>query len=282
MENNSAPLRPIAAVAWCSNSSTCPRGYTLISITEDGTPANFSRSFMKSAHFLCYSKELSSGHVVSDVQVISDKEPLPHGYTYIPEYLEPKTSVPKKKRVCVLRAPVGSVDTALLDLRLTARSKMMLQQYTCVGDMNGYVLWCKQGQFSSPLPQPKPRSLTLDLRTLSLEQPAPPLPLRPSNAPPLPPGKFSRRRSNLQSSDLVDKAVDITNIYGCTAIDGVPFSLHPRFNNNTTSTMNSTNTPLTNIKIKSVQDIENEYSYPFTVEESTARTRPSLSTGSTS
>lgn len=45
----------------------------------------------------------------------------------------PEASVSKKKRVCALVVPVGSVDTAVLDIKLTAKSKMMLQHYTYVG-----------------------------------------------------------------------------------------------------------------------------------------------------
>ncbi|KAM6971829.1 multivesicular body subunit 12A [Aplochiton taeniatus] len=270
MEHGGIPIRPVTAACWTSNSSTCPKDYTVISITEDGAAANFSRGFaMKSGYFLCYSKNLSGGMVVSDVQVISDKEAIPHGYCYIPEHLEPKASVSKKKRVCVRMVPVGSVDTAVLDIKLTAKSKMMLQHYTCVGDMHGYVMWCRKGQFSSPTPQVKPRRVSLDIHKLSLDQPAPPLPLRPSNAPPLPPGKLSIRRGILQSKDTVDTAADASHIYGITAIDGVPFILHPKFEIKSNG-LTVSNT-LNNIQIKSLQDIENEYSYTFTVEESAAK-----------
>ncbi|XP_064819336.1 multivesicular body subunit 12A-like [Oncorhynchus masou masou] len=274
--------RPVTAVAWASNSSTCPKDFNLISITEDGAAANFTRSFaMKAGYYLCYSKDMSGGMVVSDVQVISDKETVPHGYCYIPEHLEPRASVSKKKRVCVRMVPVGGVETAVLDIKLTAKTRRMLQHYTCLGDMHGYVMWCKKGPFSSPLPQAKPRSLSLDLRQLSLDQNPPPLPLRPSNAPPMPPGrKLSHRRSNLQLHDTVDKVVDSSNIYGISAIDGVPFTLHPKFKTQTNGTT-PTNT-LNNIRIKSVQDIENEYNYTFTVEENAAKRTTPLTTGSTS
>lgn len=46
-------------------------------------------------------------------------------------------------------------------------------------DVHGYVLWCRKGHFSNPIPQAKPRSVSLDLHRLSLEQPSAPLPLRP-------------------------------------------------------------------------------------------------------
>lgn len=45
----------------------------------------------------------------------------------------PEANVSKKKRVCVRVVPVGSVDTAVLDIKLTAKSKMMLQHHTYVG-----------------------------------------------------------------------------------------------------------------------------------------------------
>ncbi|XP_026216488.1 multivesicular body subunit 12A [Anabas testudineus] len=274
-------VRPITAVAWTSNSSTCPREFTMISITEDGAAANFTRGFaMKSGYYLCYSKDVTSGMVVSDIQIISEKDSIPHGFCYIAEHLDQKASVSKKKRICVRIVPVGSVDTAVLNIKLTAKSKMMLQHYTYVGDISGYVLWCRKGHFSSP--KPKPRSISLDFHGLSMDQPPAALPLRPSNAPPVPPGKPSQRHHSLHIKDNSDKPAD-TSIHGITALDGVPFSLHPKFDvqaNNTTPQLNS---QLNNILIKSLQDIENEYNYTFVVEESAAkRNRPSLSTGSVS
>lgn len=44
-----------------------------------------------------------------------------------------EATVSKKKRVCVRIVPVGSVDTAVLEIKLTAKSKMMLQHHTYVG-----------------------------------------------------------------------------------------------------------------------------------------------------
>ncbi|KAJ8001452.1 hypothetical protein DPEC_G00169640 [Dallia pectoralis] len=258
-----APIRPVTAVAWTSNSASCPKDFSLISSTEDGVAANFTKSFaMKSGYYLCYSKEPSGGMVISDIQVISDKDTIPSGYSYIPEHMEPKVSVWKKKRVCMRLVPEASVETAVLDIKVTCKSRMMLQHYTCIGDIHGYVMWCRKGTFSSLLPRAKPRSISLTLRELSLEDNTPPLPLRPSNAPPLPPGrKTGSRRGNLGSIDTVDKAVDNSNIYGISAIDGVPFALHPKFDsqNNNTTPVNALN----NIRIKSFQDIENEYNYTF-------------------
>ncbi|XP_037546411.1 multivesicular body subunit 12A [Nematolebias whitei] len=273
-------VRPMTAVAWTSNTGTCPNNFTLISITEDGAAANFTRSFaIKSGYYLCYSKDLTNGKVVSDIQIISDKEALPHGYVCIEEHLEPKTSVSKKKRVCIRLLPVSQVDTAVLDIKLTAKSKMMLQHYTYVGDIHGYVLWCKRGHFSSPVPQPKPRKFSLDIRSLSLDQPTPLLPLRLSNLPPpaQPQGRLSQRRHSLHPTDNLDKSD--CSLHGITALDGVPFSLHPDYDFQANEMSLQLNSQLNNIQIKSHMDIENEYNYTFTVEKSAAkRTRPSVST----
>ncbi|KAM9454467.1 multivesicular body subunit 12A [Clarias gariepinus] len=271
MSSPAVPSRPITAVAWTSNSSTRPPHYTMIPSTEDGAVANFTRGFgLKSGYFLCYSKDLSGGMVVSDVQVISEKDVIPHGYCYIPEFMESKSSVWKKKRVCVRIVPVDSVNTAVLDIRVTAKSKMMLAQYTCLGDILGYVLWCLKGPFSSPVPQVKPRSLSIDMRQLSLEA-GTPLPLRPTNQSSQPQPRVSRRRGNLDHTDTVEKVQDSSNIYGITAMDGVPFALHPRFESRAIEKVSVS--ALDNIRIKSLQDIENEYNYTFAIEEQAA-TRP--------
>ncbi|KAI7811099.1 multivesicular body subunit 12A [Triplophysa rosa] len=267
-----ASSRPITAVAWASNTSTCPSHFSLINQTEDGGSANFSRGFgLKSGYYLCYSRDLSGGMVVADVQVISDKETIPHGYCYIPEYLEHKASVGKKKRICVRIVPVGSVTTAVLELKLTVKNKTMLQQYTCLGDMNGFVVWCLKGALSPPVPQAKPRRVSLDMRSLTLEGSGPPQPLKPSN-PPTGPAKVSRRRATLETSKTLEGVCDSdnhSNIYGITAMDGVPFSLHPKFECQLNPQVSVST--LSDIRIKSVQDIENEYNYMFAVEELAAK-----------
>uniref|UniRef100_A0A673J2H3 MABP domain-containing protein n=1 Tax=Sinocyclocheilus rhinocerous TaxID=307959 RepID=A0A673J2H3_9TELE len=204
-ESSGASCRPITVVAWASNSSACPGHFTLImSLTVCVCVC------VCSGYFLCYSKDLSGGMVVADVQVITDKEPIPHGYCYVPEFLEHKASVGKKKRICVRIVPMASVTTAGLDLKLTAKNKTMVQQYTCLGDINGFVVWCLKGQFSTPAPQAKPRRVSLDMRSLSLEGAGPPQPLRPSK---------------------IVWMCHVTHSRLCLflGMDGVPFSLHPKF-----------------------------------------------------
>ncbi|TRY86180.1 hypothetical protein DNTS_030223, partial [Danionella cerebrum] len=251
MSVSDSPIRPITAVSWASNASLCPSHFTLISLSEDG--------------------DISGGMVVADIQVISDKETIPHGYCFIPEYLEHKASVGKKKRICVRIVPAASVSSAVLDLKLSAKNRTVVQQYTCLGEMNGFVLWCLKGSFSSPAPQAKPRRISLDMLLPEVQSP----PLRPSNGPEAP-LKISGRRSKLQQP--AETSCDGANHSSVcsTAMDGVPFALHPRFESQRSASKGCVSS-LGDIQIKSMQDIENEYSYTFSVEEQAAkRNRPSV------
>ncbi|KAI1886513.1 hypothetical protein AGOR_G00196530 [Albula goreensis] len=267
-EFSSAPCFPVTAVAWTSNASTCPKDLTLITATEDGAAANFGRGFGKTGYYLCYSTK-TAGMVVSDMQVIAERESTPHGYCYIPEYMESKASVWKKKRVCVRIVPLGTVETAVLDIKLTTKSKVVVPHYTCIGEVHGYVIWCKMGRFSEPKPAVKPRSISLDIRKLSLDQLEPPKPLQVSNGPAATAsGKLSHRRSNLQNKDKEEHIYLSIIPQSITAVDGIPFALNPKFEASSKS-MGPSDT--LNIHIKSVQDIENEYNYTFTVEEKAAQ-----------
>ncbi|XP_078285722.1 multivesicular body subunit 12A isoform X2 [Rhinoraja longicauda] len=79
--------------------------------------------------------------------------------------------------------------------------------------------------------------------------------------------RLTKRRSNMDAKDAVYGS---ENIYGISAMDGVPFALHPRFEN----TMNVPNVNVTNVQIKSRAEIENEYNYSFMTEKTAAARLP--------
>uniref|UniRef100_W5MIP0 Multivesicular body subunit 12A n=1 Tax=Lepisosteus oculatus TaxID=7918 RepID=W5MIP0_LEPOC len=256
------PTPPVMAVAWTSSANTCPPEFRLITTTHEGSAAHFAKGFgLKSGYYLCFSTSMTASMVVQDIRIVLDKETIPHGYCYIPEYLDNKVSVLKKKRLCVKTVPWGSTDTAVLDIKLTSKSRVILPHYTCLG-------------YESRAPHVKPRSISVDMGKLLLDENSPAEPLHQRNSShghPL--GKLTRRRSNLE---VIDTPIyDTSNIYGISAMDGVPFALHPKFD---TQMDGAQLTKLNNIRIKSLQDIENEYDYTFSVEKSAAsRTSPMLS-----
>ncbi|NXF39746.1 MB12A protein, partial [Nyctibius bracteatus] len=205
------------------------------------------------------------GTVVTDVLVLSDRSPQPAGYIRAPEFPEPRTGVSRKKRVYVKLLPRDAAETAVLDIKLSAKSKA-LPQYLRIGEMGHFAIWCKKGPVwkRSPPPVPRPRTLSAGLKQLSLQPPdsdhkylhAPcdPVPQRGGNGGFLGTLMFLKHLPPLSA-----------------AMDGVPFTLHPRFESRLSS---GSNAILADLNVKSLADIENEYNYAFVVERTAAARLP--------
>ncbi|KAK2512025.1 hypothetical protein Q9966_016497 [Columba livia] len=71
----------LTGVAWSAAPDAAPAGWTVITGTVEGTPANLGKGFgNKGGGFLCVSTggaQASPGSVVTDVQVLSDRTPHP-------------------------------------------------------------------------------------------------------------------------------------------------------------------------------------------------------------
>ncbi|XP_029440834.1 multivesicular body subunit 12A [Rhinatrema bivittatum] len=260
--------RPLTALAWTSNQNTCPKEYTMIQMTIEGTSANFVKGFgQKSGCYLCFTSsttnETYAGMVISDIQILNERSLLPAGFSYIWEFLDPKTSVSKKKRICVKLAPISTGDNAVFDIKVTGKSKQIVQSYVRVGEVGGLYIWGKRGSVTKPMP--KPRNLGADIRKLSLDGSSQAnTKLAADSAPPQPPRK-----------PTLERAVslhDTSNVYGISAMDGVPFTLHPKFESKNTET--KVFSSFADLHIKSLTDIEKEYSYAFLVERSAAARLP--------
>ncbi|XP_072925278.1 multivesicular body subunit 12A [Hemitrygon akajei] len=273
LETNDSNYYPLTGIGWASNQSICPKEYQLITATVEGSSANFAKGFgQKSGCYLCTSsllvKENPQGDVVADIQLLPDKSPLPPGYTFVDEFIDSKVSVSKKKRLCIRKVPFKEADTAVFDIKLTGKSKQFVPSYTCIGELSGFVIWCIKGRVAKPKPLPKPRSMSKDMKSLSIENEisnsSPQSKKQESDSLTV---RLSKRRSTLEPKDAVYSS---ENIYGISAMDGVPFTLHPRFE----STNNVPNTNITNVQIKSRAEIENEYNYSFMTEKTAAARIP--------
>ncbi|NXL91807.1 MB12A protein, partial [Alectura lathami] len=165
----------------------------------------------------------------------------------------------RKKRVYVRLQPREAADTAVLDIKLSGKSRA-LPQYMKIGEIGGFAIWCKKGPVpkSSPLPVPKPRTLRQGLQQLSLEQQSPEKPEAPAG-------------TKGASLTLHDPASDSSNIYSLSAMDGVPFTLHPKFES---SLRSDSSAVLADLNVKSLADIEKEYNYTFVVERTAAARLP--------
>ncbi|KAM6217624.1 multivesicular body subunit 12A [Rhynchocyon petersi] len=263
---------PLIGLAWSSASAPPPRGFSAISCTVEGTPANFGKSFaQKSGYFLCLSPLVSlenpQENVVTEIQVLVDKSPLPPGFSPVCDPQDSKASVSKKKRMCVRLVPLGSADTAVFDVRLSGKTKTV-PGYLRVGDMGGFAIWCKKAK--APRPVPKPRGLNRDMQGLSLDPPGQP---SKGSFPERTLSRLGSRASTLRRNDSIYEA---SSLYGISAMDGVPFTLHPRFEGKSCSPLAFT--AFADLTIKSLADIEEEYNYGFVVEKTAAaRLPPSVS-----
>ncbi|XP_014795697.1 PREDICTED: multivesicular body subunit 12A isoform X2 [Calidris pugnax] len=247
---------PLTGVGWAASPEAAPAGWKAITVTVDGAAANLGKGFgHKSGGFLCVSTggaQAAPASVVTDVVVLSDRSPQPPGYSRAPEFPEPRTGVSRKKRLYVKLVPVEAAETAVLDIQLSPKSKA-LPPYIKIGEMGNFALWCKKGPVSKRGPPvPPPRNLSAALGHLSLH---------PQDR------KGSLRRGAAQHEALSDSS----NIYGLSAMDGVPFTLHPKFQ----SKLGAGSTALlAELNVKSVADIEKEYNYPFVVERTAAARLP--------
>ncbi|KAM5145280.1 multivesicular body subunit 12A [Mantella aurantiaca] len=258
MEGNGKPL---TGLGWTSGQSLCPKGHNIIVATEEGASANFLKGFnQKSALYLTFCTESPSENieqVITDVMLLGEKSPLPVGYAFIGEYIDPKITVPKKKRLCMKLVPIHTAEFAVTDFKLTVKNKQPSGQYIRIGDMSGLALWCRKVPVTAPkpTPTPKPRNITTDMRGLSLDNIRPAQPI--SNEAPVP--KLSRGQS------MSEHAIYESNVYGISAIDGIPFTIHPMFESRIAEP--SIISPgFNSLRIKTLADIENEYNYGFVVE----------------
>ncbi|XP_055975787.1 multivesicular body subunit 12A isoform X1 [Sorex fumeus] len=260
---------PLTGLVWSSASAAPPRGFSAISSTVEAAPAAFGRSFaQKPGYFLCLSAlgnlENPQENVVTEIRVLVDRSPLPPGFAPVCDPLDSKASISKKKRLCMKQVPLSAAETVVVDVRLSGKTKTV-PGYHRVGDMGGFAIWCKTAK--APRPVPKPRALNKEMQGLSLDTPSLPSSKASGQAPTL--SRLSSRASTLRRNDSI---YDASNLYGISAMDGVPFTLHPRFEGRTCGSLAFSN--FGNLTIKSLADIEEEYNYGFVVEKTAAARLP--------
>ncbi|XP_026305836.1 multivesicular body subunit 12A-like [Piliocolobus tephrosceles] len=114
--------------------------------------------------------------------------------------------------------------------------------------MGGFAIWCKKAK--APRPVPKPRGLSRDMQGLSLDAAS-----QPSKGGLLErtPSRLGSRASTLRRNDSIYEA---SSLYGISAMDGVPFTLHPRFEGKSCSPLAFS--AFGDLTIKSLADIEEE------------------------
>ncbi|XP_075758592.1 multivesicular body subunit 12A isoform X1 [Pelodiscus sinensis] len=181
---------------------------------------------------------------------------------------EGETSISKKKRICMKLVPLSAAELVVFDIMLTNKSKVV-PSYMKIGEISSFAVWCKKGQLLKPKPLPKPRGISLEMKGLSLETAD--LNRKETEFPSE--KSWTRVGSKYASTKRVDSIYDTANLYGISAMDGVPFTLHPKFESSITTRTNAFSIFM-DLNIKSLADIEKEYDYAFVVERTAAARLP--------
>ncbi|XP_049665625.1 multivesicular body subunit 12A isoform X2 [Accipiter gentilis] len=286
---------PLTGVAWAAAPEAAPAGWTAITVTVEGAAANLGKGFgHKGGGYLCVctgGAQAAPGPVVTDLQVLSDRSPQPPGYTRIPEFPEARkypllaggglggsgtagagprfppsracrllsfpfstgTGFSRKKRVYMKLLPLDTAETAVFDLKLSSKSKA-LPHYMKIGEIGNFAIWCKKG----PVLKSKVQPISEGLKQLSLQ-------------PPDSDHKSPVAQCSIKRASQHESLYDTSNIYGLSAMDGVPFTLHPKFESKLSS---GSNAILADLNVKSLADIEKEYNYAFVVERTAAARLP--------
>ncbi|XP_053907917.1 multivesicular body subunit 12A [Cuculus canorus] len=252
---------PLTGVGWANGLSAVPPGWTAITATVEGAAAGLGKGFgHKGSGYLCVrTGGAQVAPVVTDVQVLSDRSPQPAGYTHASEFPEPRTAVSRKKRIYVRLQPREAAETAVFDIQLSAKNRA-LPHYMKIGEIGGFAIWCKKGPVACRGPQPlaEPQMLSTGLQQLSLHTPDSPQ-------------QVPAAHGSLKRAPQTGSLYDSTGIYGLSAMDGVPFTLHPRFESRLSP---GSTALLADLTVKSLADIEREYHYAFVVERTAAARLP--------
>ncbi|GAB1293293.1 Multivesicular body subunit 12A [Apodemus speciosus] len=282
---------PLAGLVWSSASAPPPPGFSAITCTVEGGTASFGRGFaQKAGYFLCLSTlgipENPQDNVVVDMQIVMDKGPLPSGFSTVndPQDTRSEASVSKKKRMCVKLVPLGTADVVVSDVKLSGKTKTV-PGYLRVGDIGGFAIWCKKSK--APRPVPKPRTLSQDIRGLSLDPPKEP---SKGGQPERTLSRLGSRASTLRRNDSIYEA---SSLYGISGHGWSSLCPTPEIRGQELRALAGAINPwefsydimdrprlsaFGDLTIKSLADIEKEYNYGFVVEKTAAaRLPPSVS-----
>uniref|UniRef100_A0A8C0C3W8 Multivesicular body subunit 12A n=1 Tax=Buteo japonicus TaxID=224669 RepID=A0A8C0C3W8_9AVES len=182
--------------------------------------------------------------------------------------LQPRTGISRKKRVYMKLLPLDTAETAVFDLKLSSKSKA-LPHYMKIGEIGNFAIWCKKG----PVLKSKAQPISEGLKQLSLQPPDSDHKCVCTHLfPPRHPKSYLNqfRTGNKSCNSAPGMFLKHLSLL-FPAMDGVPFTLHPKFESKLSS---GSNAILADLNVKSLADIEKEYNYAFVVERTAAARLP--------
>ncbi|CAB1414235.1 unnamed protein product [Pleuronectes platessa] len=242
--SNQLPADPISAVGFVTSLNKAPDDFWVVAQTTDGSDADLWKDALfksKVTRYLCFTRK-PGPDVVADVKLTDIKDVLPEGFTPVLETMDTKETATRKRRLCVKISPRGLAETAVCDIQITAKSKRHLVNYTCIGEINNMGIWYQiravpQHQLCQKTSIPAETDIPTQINTASRTT--------------------TRPDCELQRSGSNTK----------TALDDVPFVISEKFYDNPKKIQQVN---LMGITIKSLAEIEEEFYYNFSAEQSIA------------
>ncbi|KAK8758932.1 hypothetical protein V5799_003429 [Amblyomma americanum] len=242
---------PITDVCIIEDPQNCPPGYHVVDKTFDqDTDADLwkDRFFgRRITRYICYSKAHHT-ECIQSLLVVGDKEVPPEGHIVMNSTKDTDQRAMKKKLLCYKMVARDSAGEAVSDIIVLSKSRKPPDGFVLAGEINslhiGYKLTSVapvNGRKNSyhqpplpPLPYPLPSHVDDHLQKKS------------------PGGRVCQRGKSMQKS----------------AIDDVPFEVNPKYR----AMFRLSEFTMPNIRIKTANEIFEEYNYNFQVENQAQQT----------
>ncbi|GFN92871.1 multivesicular body subunit 12b [Plakobranchus ocellatus] len=267
---------PITGVCVVSDPSQCPPNYTVIDKTYD-RPEDadlwkdglFTRRVMR---YLCVERQIpsQSQDVLVDVTLINERDQTPAGFAVIDQTRDTKEKATKKKCICVRWMIPSMTNDAITELIFVTRTQRRAPMgYSLVGELNNMSLCFKMGKVprtggSGPETQP---SGPLSQGSGSSALPYSFNPVAAQGAPPVPPRPPIPGQTSVTRPGVLERTLSRTG-GAVHALSGIEWKLNPQYK----TLMDLKDVTIPFVRGKTLMEIENEYSYDYTVEQSVSRT----------
>ncbi|VDO92117.1 unnamed protein product [Heligmosomoides polygyrus] len=136
---------PITALCIVSDKNKCPKGFTPITrCHDDGTDADLWREsafslWSRPVRYLAISREVPEAairgtvSVVTDITVVKDTDPIPHGFVAIDYCADSREKSLRKRFICLKTEPRDSVVDAIGEVIILNKQKKTPKDFTLAG-----------------------------------------------------------------------------------------------------------------------------------------------------
>ncbi|CAB3405863.1 unnamed protein product [Caenorhabditis bovis] len=233
-DNASTPALPITSVCIVADKNKAPKGFVpIVKCRDDQSEADLWRdsffTMSRQVRYICVSTEIPEStikapiHVVTNMIIVRENDPIPHGYVAIDYTADSREKSLRKKYICIRTEPRDRVVDAIGEIVIFAKNKKVPRNYTSAGEVDQLLICFRV--ITIPQTYGIPRSNS----SSNLETPKtglyPGLSPQPQSTPNLDgTGNTSNNAFTMRNSGMPR----------IKAIDGIEFKVNPRFVNSET------------------------------------------------